>query len=108
MIERQSYSEDFKNAIRSKILTRNGKSMMQICEEEGVKYSTAFKWIHGRVKHVRLCACLFIAAPKPISSFALDGLLWRDACHRMADPSRFRFLSELCLDWVSDLLSDRA
>jgi transposase len=48
--ERQSYSDEFKDAIRLKILNRNGKSMHEVCEEEGVKYSTAFNWVHGRVK----------------------------------------------------------
>lgn len=50
MRERQSHSDEFKDAIRLKILNRNGKSMHEVCEDEGVKYSTAFNWVHGRVK----------------------------------------------------------
>lgn len=50
MRDRQSYSDEFKDAIRLKILNRNGKSMHEVCEAEGVKYSTAFNWVHARGK----------------------------------------------------------
>lgn len=50
MRDRQSYSDEFKDAIRLKLLNRSGKSMHEVCEEEGVKYSTAFNWVHGRGK----------------------------------------------------------
>lgn len=51
MREKPSYSSEFKDAVRLKILNRNGKSIHEVCEDEGVKYSTAFNWVHGRVNY---------------------------------------------------------
>lgn len=48
MRERPSYSKEFKDAIRVKILNRGHKSIPEICEEEGVKYSTADNWVRNR------------------------------------------------------------
>ena len=46
----KSYSNEFKDAIRAKILNRGNRSVAEICNEEGIKYSTADNWIRSRVK----------------------------------------------------------
>ena len=43
----QSYSNEFKDAIRVKILNRGSRSISDICNEEGIKYSTADNWIRS-------------------------------------------------------------
>jgi transposase len=48
--ERQSYSREFKDAIRAKILNRGNRSVAEVCEEEGVSHRTAANWIRPHVK----------------------------------------------------------
>lgn len=50
--QHQSYSEEFKNAIRAKILNRGKRSVAEICTEAGVNFSTADNWVRARGKAV--------------------------------------------------------
>lgn len=52
--ERPSYSNEFKDAIRVKILNRGQKTMAEICDEEGVKYSTADNWVRKRKRDMSI------------------------------------------------------
>jgi len=47
---RENYSEEFRNAIITKVMNRGEKSARQICEEEGVNNSTVANWLQKRVK----------------------------------------------------------
>lgn len=49
MGQRQSYSTEFKDVIRAKLLNRGNRSIIEVCEEEGVSHRTAANWIHSRV-----------------------------------------------------------
>jgi transposase-like protein len=46
----QSYSKEFKEAIVTKILNRGDKTMLQICEEQGVNNSTVANWLQSRAR----------------------------------------------------------
>ena len=48
MKQRQSYSKDFKNSIRSKILSRGNRTVLEICEQEGINPRSAANWIRPR------------------------------------------------------------
>lgn len=50
MRKKHGYSDEFKNAIRLKILNRGQRSAAEICAEEGVNYSTADNWVRSRGK----------------------------------------------------------
>lgn len=45
MGQRQSYSQEFKDSIRTKILNRGNKTVAEICEQEGVNFRSASNWI---------------------------------------------------------------
>lgn len=45
---RHNYSNEFKDAIRLKMLNRGSKSKTEICEESGVNLGTAIKWLQPR------------------------------------------------------------
>jgi transposase-like protein len=47
--QRQSYTSEFKDAIRAKILNRGSRTITEICEEAGVGVSAASNWLkpHG-------------------------------------------------------------
>jgi transposase-like protein len=47
--KRQRFSQDFKDALITKIVNRNGRTIASICEEVGVSYLTAHNWIKRRV-----------------------------------------------------------
>ena len=49
MGQRQSYTKEFKDAIRVKILSRGNRSVAEICEQEGLKIGTVTNWLkpHG-------------------------------------------------------------
>ena len=49
MGQRQSYSKEFKDAIRAKILNRGSRSVADVCEAEGIGLSTCANWIRPRV-----------------------------------------------------------
>ena len=49
MRERQSYSKDFKDSIRAKILSRGNRTVLEICEQEGINPRSAANWIRPRV-----------------------------------------------------------
>lgn len=46
---RQSYSKEFKDSVRSKLLSRGNRTIAEICEEAGVGVPAASNWIrqHG-------------------------------------------------------------
>lgn len=48
MSTRQSYSNEFKEAIVAKIVSRGNLSIDEICEREGVKRSAAGNWLRAR------------------------------------------------------------
>lgn len=48
---RQSYSDEFKNAVVAKILRRGGKTITEVCNSEGVGVSAANNWLR---KHARV------------------------------------------------------
>ena len=48
MRERHNYSNEFKDAIRLKILNRGNKTKTAICEEAGADLGTATKWLQPR------------------------------------------------------------
>lgn len=48
MSTRQSYSREFKESIVQKILRRDGVSIQEICDREGVGKSTASNWLRAR------------------------------------------------------------
>jgi transposase len=50
----QSYSDEFKDSVRAKILNRGDRSIAEICAEAGVKYSTADNWVRSRVKSLEM------------------------------------------------------
>jgi transposase len=43
--QRQSYSKEFKDSVRSKILSRGNRTIAEICEEAGVATAAASNWI---------------------------------------------------------------
>ena len=45
MRRRESYSKEFKDAIRSKILMRGNRTIAEVCEEAGVGVSAASNWL---------------------------------------------------------------
>jgi transposase len=45
MSRRQSYSQEFKDAIVSKILNRGNQTVAQVCEAEGIGKATAANWL---------------------------------------------------------------
>lgn len=49
MGQRQNYSREFKDSVRSKILSRGKRTIAEICEEAGVGVPAASNWIrqHG-------------------------------------------------------------
>ena len=47
MGQRQNYSNEFKDAIRSKILSRGNKTLTEVCEAEGLKLGTVSKWVRA-------------------------------------------------------------
>lgn len=49
MGQRQSYTKEFKDAIRVKVLGRGNRSVAEICEQEGLKVGTVTNWLkpHG-------------------------------------------------------------
>ena len=49
-VRHESYSKEFKDAIVTKIMNRGEKTMIEICEEEGVNNSTAANWLQTCVK----------------------------------------------------------
>ena len=49
MGQRQSYKDEFKDAIRSKILNRGNRTIAEVCEEAGVSVGAASNWIRPRV-----------------------------------------------------------
>ena len=49
MGQRQNYSNEFKDAIRLKILNRGNKTLTEICESEGLKLGTVSKWVRADV-----------------------------------------------------------
>ena len=49
MRHRQSYSKDFKDSIRVKILNRGNRSVLEICEQEGINPRSAANWIRPHV-----------------------------------------------------------
>lgn len=49
MRQRQSYSKEFKDAIRTKILSRGSKTVAEVCEAEGINQRSAANWIRARV-----------------------------------------------------------
>lgn len=50
MSTRQSFSKEFKESIVKKILHRDGVSIEEICDREGVGRSTAVNWLRARAK----------------------------------------------------------
>lgn len=48
MEKRESYSNEFKDSVRSKILNRGSRTIAEICEDAGVGKSTAVNWIKAR------------------------------------------------------------
>lgn len=49
MGQRQSYTKEFKDAMRAKILGRGNRSVAEICDQEGLKIGTVTNWLkpHG-------------------------------------------------------------
>ena len=47
MSTRQSFSKEFKESIVQKVLHRNGVSIQEVCDREGVAKSTASNWIRA-------------------------------------------------------------
>ena len=50
MRTRQTYSNEFKEAIVRKILDRGSLSIAQVCEREGIQKMTASKWLRDRAR----------------------------------------------------------
>ena len=50
MSARQSYSEEFKSAIVTKLLNRGDETIREVCDREGVNHSSADNWMRGRGK----------------------------------------------------------
>lgn len=48
MEKRESYSKEFKDSVRAKILSRGNRTIAEVCEEAGVGKSTAINWIKNR------------------------------------------------------------
>ncbi len=46
----QRHSEEFKDAIVTKILNRGSQSVASVCENEGVPKGTAMNWVNARAK----------------------------------------------------------
>lgn len=44
----QRHTEEFKDAIVTKILNRGGKSIAEVCESEGISKGTAINWVKAR------------------------------------------------------------
>lgn len=42
---RNSYSRDFKDAVVKKIMTRGDSTVAEVCAKEGIKPSTAYRWL---------------------------------------------------------------
>jgi transposase-like protein len=51
---RQSYSEEFKEAIVSKIMNRGNRTVDEVCDSEGVGKSTAANWLRARANVVAM------------------------------------------------------
>lgn len=49
MRARQAYSQEFKDAIVSKIVNRGNRTIDEVCEHEGIGKSTAANWLRSRV-----------------------------------------------------------
>jgi len=45
MTARRIFSQEFKDAIITKIVNRGSKSVVQVCAEEGISLSTAYGWL---------------------------------------------------------------
>ena len=45
MTVRRHFSQEFKDAIITKIVNRGGKTVVQVCEAEGISLSTAYAWL---------------------------------------------------------------
>lgn len=46
----QRHSEEFKDAIVTKILNRGSQSIAIVCENEGIAKGTAMSWVQARAK----------------------------------------------------------
>lgn len=47
MGKRESYSKEFKDTIRTKLLNRGNRTVFEVCEEEGVNHRSAANWIRS-------------------------------------------------------------
>lgn len=45
MSSRQQYSEEFKDAIVTKIVNRGSSSVLEVCAREGIKASSVYRWM---------------------------------------------------------------
>jgi transposase len=45
MIVRRHFSQEFKDAIITKIVNRGSKTVVQVCADEGISLSTAYAWL---------------------------------------------------------------
>ena len=45
MVKQKGYSNEFKNAIVNKLLNRGKSSIAEVCEQEGISRSAAYKWL---------------------------------------------------------------
>ena len=50
MVIRRDYSQEFKDAIVTKIVNRGTRTILSVCEEAGVTKSTAVNWLKIRVR----------------------------------------------------------
>ena len=45
MVKQKGYSNEFKNAIVNKLLNRGKSSIAEVCEQEGISRTAAYKWL---------------------------------------------------------------
>jgi transposase len=104
---RQSYSKEFKDAIVSKIVNRSdGKTIAEVCDEEGVGKATAANWLGDRAKVPGMS--------KPKSSRKLsaeDKLKIVSETHALSDEDLGKYLRKEGLyshqpkEWRAEILS---
>ncbi len=45
MVRHQNYSQEFKDAIVTKVVNRGSSTITEVCAREGVKLATVFRWL---------------------------------------------------------------